>query len=199
MRQIEHSDLDRFDPMLPGLAHVGVVEPRLHGTCEAARAEFNAAVARIPEIEQVHLVAGHVDHLMKVRTQNMADYRHVLAERISTLPHLAKTSTCMAMQAVKEDALADVIRGAPRPGHRPRSGGCKGAISRHGRGFHSGADCDRVRQKRGDLSMPSFPGLPDPARPADPHTGVPENIRPRRDCTDGDSRFGDMVERPVAG
>ena len=98
-----------FDPILLGLDHVSFVEVRLHDTREAALAEFNAAVARIPEIEQVHLIAGNFDYLIKVRTQNMADYRRVLAEQISTLPHLANTSTYVAMQAVKENALADVI------------------------------------------------------------------------------------------
>jgi len=39
----------------------------------------------------------------------MADYRRVLAEHISGLPHLANTSTYVAMQAVKENALSDVI------------------------------------------------------------------------------------------
>jgi len=35
--------------------------------------------------------------------------RRVLAEHISGLPHLANTSTYVAMQAVKENALSDVI------------------------------------------------------------------------------------------
>jgi Lrp/AsnC family leucine-responsive transcriptional regulator len=39
----------------------------------------------------------------------MADYRRVLAEQISTLPHVSNTSTYVAMQAVKENALGDVI------------------------------------------------------------------------------------------
>ncbi|MEJ6640556.1 MAG: proline dehydrogenase transcriptional activator, partial [Octadecabacter sp.] len=42
----------------------------------------------------------------KVRTSGMASYRLVLAERISTLPHVASTSTYVAMQAVKEEAIA---------------------------------------------------------------------------------------------
>lgn len=64
-------------------------------------------MARIPEIEQCHLIAGNFDYLMKVRTSDMRAYRKVLAEKISTLPHLASTSTYVAMQAVKEDeALA---------------------------------------------------------------------------------------------
>lgn len=97
------------DPIRLGLDHVSFVEVRLTDTREAALAAFNAAVARIPEIEQVHLIAGNFDYLMKVRTQNMSDYRRVLAEQISTLPHVAGTSTYVAMQAVKESIVADVI------------------------------------------------------------------------------------------
>ncbi|MBC7165157.1 MAG: Lrp/AsnC ligand binding domain-containing protein [Roseovarius sp.] len=98
-----------FDPIRLGLDHVSFVEVRLHDTREAALAAFNAEARKIPEIEQVHLIAGNFDYLLKVRTQNMADYRRVLAEHISTLPHVANTSTYVAMQAVKENALGDVI------------------------------------------------------------------------------------------
>ncbi|TDE41132.1 Lrp/AsnC family transcriptional regulator [Antarcticimicrobium sediminis] len=90
------------DPIRLGLDHVAFVEVRLTDTREAALAVFNAAVSRIGEIEQVHLIAGNFDYLMKVRTHSMAEYRRVLAERISTLPHVSSTSTYVAMQAVKE-------------------------------------------------------------------------------------------------
>jgi Lrp/AsnC family leucine-responsive transcriptional regulator len=95
-----------FDPIRLGRDHVAFVECKLTDTREAALAAFNAAVLRIPEIEQCHLIAGSFDYLMKVRTASMAGYRLVLAERISTLPHLANTSTYVAMQAVKEEGLA---------------------------------------------------------------------------------------------
>ena len=97
------------DPIRLGLDHVSFVEVRLHDTREAALTAFNLAVAKIPEIEQVHLIAGNFDYLMKIRTQSMSDYRRVLAEQISTLPHVSNTSTYVAMQAVKENALSDVI------------------------------------------------------------------------------------------
>ena len=97
------------DPMRLGMDHVSFVEVRLHDTREKALGEFNAAVLKIPEIEHVHLIAGYFDYLMKIRTQNMSDYRRVLAEQISTLPHVANTSTYVAMEAVKENALPDVI------------------------------------------------------------------------------------------
>lgn len=98
-----------FDPIRLGLDHVSFVEVRLDNTRETALSAFNAAVARIPEIEQAHLIAGSFDYLLKVRTQDMADYRRVLAEAVSTLPHVASTSTYVAMEAVKESVLGDVI------------------------------------------------------------------------------------------
>lgn len=98
-----------FDPIRLGMDHVSFVEVRLRDTREAALADFNAAVRKIPEIEQVHLIAGNFDYLMKIRTQDMNDYRMVLAEKISTLPHVSNTSTYVAMQAIKENTLSDVI------------------------------------------------------------------------------------------
>ncbi len=95
------------DPIRLGLDHVAFVEVRLRDTSEKALAAFNAAVARIGEIEQAHLIAGNFDYLMKIRTRSMNEYRRVLAEKISTLPHVASTSTYVAMQAVKEEGALD--------------------------------------------------------------------------------------------
>ena len=94
-----------LDPIRLGLDHVAFVEVRLNDTREAALAAFNAAVRRIGEIEQVHLIAGNFDYLMKVRTRSMGEYRIVLAEKISTLPHVSNTSTYVAMETVKETGL----------------------------------------------------------------------------------------------
>lgn len=94
-----------FDPIQLGRDHVAFVEVKLSDTREAALAAFNDAVLRIPEVEQCHLIAGQFDYLLKVRTSSMSDYRLVLAEKVSTLPFLANTSTYVAMQAVKEEGV----------------------------------------------------------------------------------------------
>ena len=92
-----------LDRVRMGLAHVAFVEVRLSDTRERALAEFNAAVRAIPEIEACHMIAGSFDYLLKVRTSGMPAYRAALAEHISTLPHVAATSTYVAMQTVKEE------------------------------------------------------------------------------------------------
>lgn len=94
-----------LDPIRIGRDHVAFVEVKLTDTREAALSAFNAAVRKVPEIEQCHMLAARFDYLLKVRTQDMSAYREVLAERISTLPHVAHTSTFVAMQAVKEGGL----------------------------------------------------------------------------------------------
>lgn len=94
-----------LDPIRLGLDHVAFVEVRLSDTREAALAAFNNAVKEVPEIEQCHMLAANFDYLLKVRVQDMAAYRAVLGEKISSLPHVASTSTYVAMQAVKEGSL----------------------------------------------------------------------------------------------
>lgn len=110
LRRLEETGVIRgyralFDPILLGRDHVAFVEVKLSDTREAALESFNRAVTQIPEIEQCHLIAGSFDYLLKVRTSGMGSYRLVLAERLSTLPHVANTSTYVAMQAVKEEAI----------------------------------------------------------------------------------------------
>ncbi len=94
-----------LNPIRMGLANVAYVEVRLTDTREAALQAFNRAVRAVPEIEECHMMAAGFDYLMKVRTGDIADYRRVLGERISTLPHVASTSTYVAMEAVKETGL----------------------------------------------------------------------------------------------
>ena len=95
-----------LDPIQLGLDNIAFVEVRLSDTREKALAAFNKAVAGIAEIEEAHMIAGNFDYLLKVRTPDMSAYRIVLAEKISSLPFVANTSTYVAMQSVKEIGMS---------------------------------------------------------------------------------------------
>lgn len=90
------------DPAALGLDHVAFTEVKLSDTREQALKEFNAAVRRIPEVEECHMLASHFDYLLKVRTRDIRRYREVLGEKLSNLPHVASTSTYVAMETVKD-------------------------------------------------------------------------------------------------
>lgn len=85
-----------------GEGHVAFVQVKLSDTRSAALNGFNRAVLAVPEVEQCHMIASSFDYLLKVRTKDIASYRRVLGEKISALPHVAQTSTFVAMETVKD-------------------------------------------------------------------------------------------------
>ena len=90
------------DPVKLGLDHVAFTEVKLSDTREAALEEFRRAVLRIREVEECHMIASSFDYLLKVRTTDIRRYREVLGERISSLPHVASTSTFVAMETIRD-------------------------------------------------------------------------------------------------
>ncbi len=84
------------------LEQVAFVEATMSNTREEMLSAFNKAVLATPEIEECHMIAGSFDYLIKVRTSDVASYRKVLAENISTLPGVSQTSTYVSMESVKD-------------------------------------------------------------------------------------------------
>jgi len=99
------------DPRKLGMDHVAFTEVKLSDTREGALRAFNAAVRRIAEVEECHMIASNFDYLLKVRTPDIRRYRAVLAEKISSLPHVASTSTYVAMETVLDDSSPVLRKG----------------------------------------------------------------------------------------
>lgn len=91
-----------LSPLKLGLTHVTYVTIDLSDTRQKALEAFNAAVRDIPEVEECYMIAGGFDYQLKLRTRDMPHFRAVMAERISTLPHVHSTSSYVAMEAVVE-------------------------------------------------------------------------------------------------
>ena len=107
MRRLEERGFIRgyradIDPERIGRGHIAFVQVSLADTRSAALAAFNESVGAVAEIEQCHMIAGGFDYLLKVRSRDIADYRKILGEKLSALPHVARTSTFVAMQSVKD-------------------------------------------------------------------------------------------------
>ena len=83
-------------------AHVAFVQVVLSDTRASALENFNKEVSKLESIEQCHMIAGSFDYLLKVRTKNISEYRLLLAEKISSLPNVASTSTFVSMESVKD-------------------------------------------------------------------------------------------------
>ena len=90
------------DYKMLGEGHVAFAEVKLSDTREKALSEFRQGVSRIEEVEECHMIAGNFDYLLKVRTADIGAYREVMGEKISSLPHVASTSSFVVMETIVE-------------------------------------------------------------------------------------------------
>ena len=89
-------------PVALRIRQMTYVSVNLSDTRQKALEAFNAAVRKIPEVEECYMIAGGFDYQLKIRTRDMPHFRDVMATSISTLPHVSSTNSYVAMEAVVE-------------------------------------------------------------------------------------------------
>ena len=67
---------------------------------------FTAFTRAVAQIEECHMIAGSFDYLLKVRSPDIKEYRAVLGDVISALPHVANTATHVVMDPIKDQSDA---------------------------------------------------------------------------------------------
>jgi Lrp/AsnC family leucine-responsive transcriptional regulator len=64
--------------------------------------ETDKYLAEIPEVMEVHDVAGEDSYLLKVRVKNAEDLSRLLREKLKNVPNVASTKTTVVLQTIKE-------------------------------------------------------------------------------------------------
>jgi len=64
--------------------------------------ETAEALARIPEVQEVHHIAGDDCYLVKVRTYDSSTLVHLMRNSFSKIPNLLSTRTTIVLETVKE-------------------------------------------------------------------------------------------------
>ncbi|MBE3640440.1 Lrp/AsnC family transcriptional regulator [Mangrovicoccus algicola] len=62
---------------------------------------FAAAVRKMPEVVECHLMAGDCDFLLRVVVADIASYRHFQAHHLTRLPGVQSVKTEIPMQQIK--------------------------------------------------------------------------------------------------
>lgn len=81
-----------------GLGLTAFVAVRTHECCN----ETDKFLAEIPEVLEVHDVAGEDSYLLKVRVKNTEALSRLLRERLKNVPNVADTKTTVVLQTIKE-------------------------------------------------------------------------------------------------
>jgi Lrp/AsnC family leucine-responsive transcriptional regulator len=61
------------------------------------------AFAKIPEVQEVHHIAGEDCYLIKVRTADSASLMHLMRNTFSNIPNILSTRTTIVLETVKEE------------------------------------------------------------------------------------------------
>lgn len=103
----------RLNPAVLDAAHITMVQVQMKATTSHELEAFNAAVARVPEVQSCHMIAGGYDYLLKVRTSSIEAYRRILGDVISRLPGVLQTHTYVVMETVKDDVTLPIPKPTP--------------------------------------------------------------------------------------
>ncbi len=91
-------DPDKLDRGVAAV--IGVILDR---STDQSFAEFEAAVADLPLVQDCQLVAGEFDYFLKVRLRDMAEANRFLTKNIIGLPGLRQIRTFFVIKDVKSD------------------------------------------------------------------------------------------------
>ncbi|MGE5177085.1 MAG: Lrp/AsnC family transcriptional regulator [Hyphomicrobiales bacterium] len=99
----------RLDPAAFGAALVAFVF--VHAEERVGGLETGRRIARFPEVQEVHQIAGEDCYLVKVRVPDTEALGRLLRESIGALPAVRSTRTTIVLSSVKETALLALPEG----------------------------------------------------------------------------------------
>ena len=76
------------------------VEITLTGQAEDIMDGFEKAVARIPDVQECHLMAGTADYLLKVVARDTEDFARIHRQHLARLPGVAQMQSSFSLKSV---------------------------------------------------------------------------------------------------
>jgi Lrp/AsnC family transcriptional regulator, leucine-responsive regulatory protein len=84
-----------------GFANEFFVEVSLTAQNETTFEKFEAAVMRVPEILECHLMSGQFDYLLRVIAKDAENYELIHRNHLSRLPGVQRIQSSLALRVVK--------------------------------------------------------------------------------------------------
>lgn len=84
-----------------GLSAQIFAQVRLSAHGRAHLADFETAIADIPEVIECHVLMGTVDFLLRIVTANVEAYEKLFFEKLSRLPGVQEINSAIALSEIK--------------------------------------------------------------------------------------------------
>lgn len=89
------------DPACVGLGFQAFVEITLHHSTRQGSGRFVEHVQRLPEVLEIHAVAGGFDFLLKISVRDMADYKRLIWQEFDQLTDIKTINSTMVFDSPK--------------------------------------------------------------------------------------------------
>lgn len=94
----------KLNPVLLDANFVVFVEILLDKTTPHVLEDFSEAVIEYSEIVACHMISGGFDFLIKIRCQNMEDFRRISGQTLWQLPGVKETRSYPVMEVIKDSS-----------------------------------------------------------------------------------------------
>ena len=92
-----------LDSAKTGRGFVAYLTVGLSQHTKAAQEAFERAVARAPEVREIHNVTGTVEYLLRVEAADLAAYKHFHTEVLGVIPQVNAITTFVVMGSPKDE------------------------------------------------------------------------------------------------
>ncbi|MDO4223413.1 MAG: Lrp/AsnC ligand binding domain-containing protein [Acinetobacter sp.] len=99
----------RLNPSKMNAGFLVFAQILLDRTTSNALHEFKTAVMNSPQIIECHMMSGGFDFMVKIRCQNMEEYRKIADELLWQLPGVKETRSYPVIEQIKESAKIFVM------------------------------------------------------------------------------------------
>lgn len=75
---------------------------------KTSQAEIAAKAAKLPNVQEVHIIAGEWDLMVKAKAKSVEELGKFVTERLRNISGVEKTLSLIVYETVKEEALLDL-------------------------------------------------------------------------------------------
>ena len=86
-----------------GLGFLAYLTVGLNSHAKAAQLGFERALARAPEVREVHNITGTVEYLLRVEVADLAAFKHFHTDVLGVLPHVNAITTFVVLESPKDE------------------------------------------------------------------------------------------------
>jgi Lrp/AsnC family leucine-responsive transcriptional regulator len=114
VKQLEsNGTIERYSAIINqsaiGLRDIVFVEITLEKHDDKVLERFGAALARIPQVLEAHLVTGDYDYLVKVAVADTADYERFLRQQLYPIEGIRHSRSTFSLRALKREISVDPL------------------------------------------------------------------------------------------